>query len=342
VKLIKRPTVDPREFQALATTLARLDNKPVDPDNLAAYFLDRLRDDKAPLASRLMALKAIPANSKRLKVEQLVDWLKVDDPAFRVEVLRAIKDRPDAKAAGAVRELAFDEKQGTAVRAQSVVTLAALGNVAVDPMIRLATGPDAVLRQEALRALIGNKDAARRPAIHDYRIEDRAFARRLLGEPYYDKRPALTETDAWLKRLEGPADVEAGRRVFEHPKLANCSKCHRVDGRGSDVGPDLSLIGRTDRKWIVESILQPSAVVAPHYQPWKVDTLDGKSRVGLLVGTHLDESVYVDAKGDVFKVLAGDVADAVPTKGSIMPDNLIDTLTDQEVRDLVAFLLSRK
>ena len=84
--------------------------------------------------------------------------------------------------------------------------------------------------------------------------------------------------------------------------------------------------------------MQPAAVVAPHYQPWKVDTLDGKSRTGLLVGTYLDESVYVDAKGDRFKVLAGDVADATLTRGSIMPDNLLDGLTDQEVRDLVAFL----
>ena len=61
-------------------------------------------------------------------------------------------------------------------------------------------------------------------------------------------------------------------------------------------------------------------MVAPHYQPWKVDTTDGRSRTGLLVGTHLDESVYVDAKGDQFKVLAGDVVEALP-KGSVMPDN---------------------
>ena len=48
---------------------------------------------------------------------------------------------------------------------------------------------------------------------------------------------------------------------------------------GRDVGPDLSLIGRTERRWIVESILQPSAVVAPHYVPWKVETTDGRTRL---------------------------------------------------------------
>ena len=83
-------------------------------------------------------------------------------------------------------------------------------------------------------------------------------------------------------------------------------------------------------------------MVAPHYQTWKVDTADGRSRTGLLVGTYLDESVYVDAKGDKFKVLAGDVAAVAAVRGSIMPDGLLDGLTDQEARDLVAYLASRK
>jgi putative heme-binding domain-containing protein len=115
-----------------------------------------------------------------------------------------------------------------------------------------------------------------------------------------------------------------------------------VDGRGSNVGPDLSLIGRTDRKWIVESILQPSAVVAPHYQTWKVETADGKVITGLLVHTNLDESYYLNERGQRVKVLATDVADAAPIRTSIMPDGLHDKLTDQEIRDLMGYLSTRK
>jgi putative membrane-bound dehydrogenase-like protein len=337
VEMMKSPTLDPRAFNGLATALARLDDKPVDPDSLATYFLDRLKDDKAPLASRLMALKAVPASHAKVKVEQLVDLLNIEDPAFRIEVLRALKDRPDPKAAAAVSELVANPQQPTAIRAQGLVTLAAMNKVDAFAAIGLAAGSETGLRQEALRSLL------QMPLTNEQKAKletaaDKELVARLVSKPFFANRPPLADTDAWLKRLEGPADVEAGRRIFEHPKLANCSKCHRIEGRGADVGPDLSLIGRTDRKWIVESILQPAAVVAPHYQPWKVDTLDGKSRVGLLVGTHLDECVYVDAKGDRFKVLANEVADAVPTKGSIMPDNLVDLLTDQEMRDLVAFL----
>ena len=168
------------------------------------------------------------------------------------------------------------------------------------------------------------------------------LAARVQGMSPHADRPDVKNTTAWLKLLEGKADPDAGRRVFESPKLVGCSKCHQVEGRGANIGPDLSLIGRTERKWIVESILQPSAVVAPHYQAWKIETTDGRTLTGLLVGTHLDKSVYIDEKGNRFEVLAGDVADTRAAKNSIMPDRLLDVLSDQEVRDLVAYLAARK
>ena len=289
-----------------------------------------------------MALRAIPTTYAKLKTEQLIELLSHDDPAFRIEVLRALKDRGDRKAAANVRSLVGDAGQTSAVRAQAIVTLAAMNDVDIDEMIRFAAGSDEAIRQEALRGLFGVKLTEEKRALVESITTDKEYVARLLGKPFFNNRPPATDTDAWLKRLDGPADADAGRRVFEHSKVANCAKCHRVDGRGADIGPDLSLVGRTDRRWIVESILQPAATVAPHYQPWKVDTLDGRSRTGQLLRTYLDETTYVDAKGEQFKVSAAEVAEANLTRGSIMPDGLVDALTDQELRDLVAYLASRK
>ncbi len=84
---LAKPTLDPRGFIALSTTLARLDNKPVNEDALAGYFLDRLKDAKTPLATRLMALRGIPANYKQLRTEQLTELLRNSDATFRVEAL---------------------------------------------------------------------------------------------------------------------------------------------------------------------------------------------------------------------------------------------------------------
>jgi putative heme-binding domain-containing protein len=259
--------------------------------------------------------------------------------------LRALKDRADPKAAPVVREIAGDAKEPVAVRAQAVVALSATPPD-VEFLIGLVGGPEPALRHEALRALAQTKltpDQQDKLATAATGKADCAdLLNRVLGKPFAMNRPLAADTDAWLKWLDGPTDPAAGRRVFESPRVTTCSGCHRIDGRGANVGPDLSLIGRTERRWIVESILQPSAVVAPHFQAWKVETADGRSRTGLLVGTHLDESVYVDEKGVRFSVLAGEVVETTAVRQSIMPDRLLDQLTDQEVRDLVAYLASRK
>ncbi|MFO0823708.1 MAG: hypothetical protein U0792_11425 [Gemmataceae bacterium] len=109
-----------------------------------------------------------------------------------------------------------------------------------------------------------------------------------------------------------------------------------------NVGPELSLIGRTEKRWIVESLLQPSNVVAPHYQAYSIETADGRVLKGLLVGTHLDVSEYIDEKDNRFKVAAADVQETKASLVSIMPEGLLDTLTDQEIRDLLAYLSARK
>jgi putative heme-binding domain-containing protein len=170
----------------------------------------------------------------------------------------------------------------------------------------------------------------------------RDLAARVLGKPFAAGRPPHDDVTAWLKRLEGPGDAGAGRRVFFHPKLGGCFRCHRVDGRGQDVGPDLSSIGRAERRHVLESILKPSNLVAPHYQAWVITTADGRVRTGMLVHTNLDEYTYVDPQGERFKVSTRDVTEARPARTSIMPDGLVDLFTDQELRDLLAYLGSRR
>ena len=343
--MLKAPNLDPRAFLALTTALARIDDKPATEDGLAGYFLGRLADRNAAAAVRLAALKAVPATHSGLKNELLAELLDFADAPVRVEALRALKDRADPKLAAAVLKLARDAEQPVAVRAQAVVTLAA-AEFDTNAVIELVGDKEPAVRHEALRALVGAKltDAqrAKLEAVVKDQSDSAELAARVLGKPFFKDRPAATDIDAWVKRLDGPGDADAGRRVFESTRVATCSRCHRIDGRGANVGPDLSLIGRTDRRWVTESIGQPSAVVAPHFQAWKVETTDGRSRTGLLVHTNLDESTYVDEKGVRFKVLAVDVVQTVAVRASIMPDGLLDLLTDQEARDLVAYLLGRK
>ncbi|HEY1064664.1 MAG TPA: hypothetical protein VGE52_01080, partial [Pirellulales bacterium] len=79
-----------------------------------------------------------------------------------------------------------------------------------------------------------------------------------------------------------------------------------------------------------------------HYQVWAIETADGRSLNGMLVHTQLDETTYIDARGERFNVKTPDVIEATPVPVSIMPTGLPDQLTDQEFRDLLAYLGSRK
>ncbi len=156
------------------------------------------------------------------------------------------------------------------------------------------------------------------------------------------KRPPVDQRTEWLSRFGTNGNVEAGRRIFYHPQKVGCFRCHLVDGRGNEIGPDLSTIGRTEPQRILESLLQPSATVAPAYQAWTLAMHDGRVLNGILVRTYLDEYTYLDAQGKPFIVKTNDVAETKASPTSIMPEGLLNQLTDQEVRDLLAFLFSRK
>jgi putative membrane-bound dehydrogenase-like protein len=315
IKAMNNPALDVRMYLAYATALARLDGHEVSEAGLANYFVQRLADDSLPSASRVQLLRQVPAAHPKLTVEFLASLLNQADDGLKFEAVRALVEHPSAKRFGPLLGVLRNPQLGPNLRGFALLGL----------QDRVAN-----LRDELQR--IGRAEP---------RLEQE-IQRSVGPRTPITGRPPVNDTDTWLKRLAGPGDAEAGRRVFFHPKLAGCYKCHRSEGRGADVGPDLSTIGRTERRGILESILQPSAQIAPHYQAWQIETQDGKVRTGMLVKTVLDEYTYLDAQGTLFKLNTRDIAESRPSAKSIMPDNLVELVTDQELRDLVAYLCERR
>jgi putative membrane-bound dehydrogenase-like protein len=346
VRALEDRRLNSRMYWAYATALARVDDREVSEAKLAEHFMDQLADEQTPPALRAMALELAPVTHPRLTPELLGRLLHSDDAAIRLEAARALCEHPGAGRIDILRRAARDTELDAAVRGQAILGIAEHSPPFDDELLQFAEGGDATLRDESLRALIGNRlDPAQRARLE--RLAEREpdaapLVARVLGKPFRGERPAPRDIDAWLERLEGACDPAAGRRIFFHPKLSACSRCHRCEGRGRDVGPDLSGIGRTERRHIVESILQPSNLVAPHYQTWLIEMSDGTVHTGMLVRTELDEYTYLDTKGELFKVNTRDVRDSRPLPASIMPDGLADPLTDQELRDLVTYLASRR
>jgi putative heme-binding domain-containing protein len=315
-KLMAGPKISVRMYMACATALARLDGQEVNEKSLADYFANRLADDATPAALRIQLLKQVPATHPKLTVELLTKLLNADDDALKLEAVRALIEHPSPKKSGLLLDVFRNPKLPISLRAFATL---ALGAEAEKELAAVAQDEKSPLRMDALRTLNGDK-----------------------ARPIEKDRPPAKDIDAWMKRLEGPADAGAGARIFFHPKLGGCYKCHRIDGRGQDVGPDLSSIGRNDRRNILESILQPSNTIAPHYVSWVIEMKNGKVLTGMLIHTHLDEYTFLDANGGRFKVKTGDIAEQRAATVSIMPEGLVDRMTDQEMRDLLAYLQARK
>ena len=144
------------------------------------------------------------------------------------------------------------------------------------------------------------------------------------------------------ERLHSRRDFDKGRALFG---AASCSACHRYNDVGGAVGPDLSAVaGRFSARDLLESIVLPSKVISDQYGAVVIETSDGKVVTGRIMNLHgdnltintnmLDPSAQVNV--DVRKI-----EENRPSTVSMMPEGLLSTLNEDEVADLVAFLLSR-
>jgi len=140
----------------------------------------------------------------------------------------------------------------------------------------------------------------------------------------------------------GGRDFDAGRKMFA---ATNCFACHRYDNEGGAAGPDLTAIaGRFSQKDLLESILDPSKEISDQYGAVEIDTLDGKKVVGRIVNLNGDTIMVntdmLNPNGQV-TVNRKNVDRMKPSRISMMPVGLLDTLKEDELLDLMAYLLSR-
>jgi putative heme-binding domain-containing protein len=152
----------------------------------------------------------------------------------------------------------------------------------------------------------------------------------------------LPKIDALAKRKGDAAHGKALLAASLRGDL-QCLKCHTVHGVGGQVGPDLSMIGKkASRENLFESILYPSKAIADQYVSWTVLTKKGTSITGLLVEDKPDHLVLRDANGTDHKVLTKDVEQKMKSATSLMPDNLFVFMTEDDLVDLVEYLLTLK
>ena len=314
---------------AVLDAVKRLKDHPFDAP------LQALADDAAlPLPLRLKALDAMKGRKFSGETLALLQGVVADaaaSPAARIQAASML----------AVAPLQPDQQTKVAP------LFATAGPVELEkllPLVRRAKEPAARAYAEALArnpAIASQQESSYRTVFsgHPPEIFESvvlpAFAR--AGEALEAKKRQLPELAA-RAATEGRPDK--GRVLFEQGK-GTCIACHQVGGVGRALGPDLSKIGaiRTERD-LIESIIFPSASLARDYETHLLEMADGRTVMGV-IKSHTAEGLRVmDVAGQEQDLPHAAISASTQLPTSLMPLGLDQTLPEQELLDLVAWLRS--
>jgi putative membrane-bound dehydrogenase-like protein len=131
------------------------------------------------------------------------------------------------------------------------------------------------------------------------------------------------------------ADAINGKKIFSN----RCATCHQVNGTGYDFGPKLSEIGsKLPKEGLLEAILHPSSGIAFGYEGWELTMKDGSKMTGL-IASKTETDIDLKLPGGIRQALkTADVKQLTEMKASMMPEGIYETMSTQEMADLLEFL----
>jgi putative membrane-bound dehydrogenase-like protein len=291
-----------------------------------AELRDVVANAKAETARRQSALAAL----LRAGDKELAPVLQrlVADPALRGAALRGLASYDDTQTPRVI--LAAYPTLDAAEKRDAVNTLAsrvpyakALLNAVAAKAVAAADVPADLVRQ--LRNL---KDKDLDQQIADVwgvvratpadKAREMARYRKLLTAPY-----------------QPPRDLPLGRALF----AKTCQQCHTLFGVGGKVGPDITGANRADLNYLLENILDPSAVIPKEYAATVLELKNGRVVTGI-VREQTPAALTVTTATETLTIPRGDIESLTPSNVSMMPDDQLKPLTDHEVRALIGYLQS--
>jgi quinoprotein glucose dehydrogenase len=154
-------------------------------------------------------------------------------------------------------------------------------------------------------------------------------------------RPKDDALAAYQEALFGGAAAE-GKKIFFEKSEAQCVRCHRINGQGGEVGPELSHVSsQKDRRYLLESIVLPNRQIAQGFDSVMLLLKDGDSYAGVLKSETPSEVVINSAENGLITVKKTDI-ESRRTALSPMPEGMGQVLSKQDLRNLVEFLSTLK
>ncbi|MCC7044945.1 MAG: VCBS repeat-containing protein [Acidobacteria bacterium] len=287
-------------------------------------------------ARRTLGDATMPAESRSRALDVL---LNVRDEALPPLLLDALDDRKLRPAA--IRGLAAFDDPRTSTRLLDLY-----------PSLAAAEKRDALLtlssRAASARALVDALAAGRVP-VRDVSA-DIARQVRSLDQPEItatlekvwgvarrddtSARAAMARYVALVENADLPRPSPSrGRRVF----VDSCGACHTLFGEGGEIGPDITGSNRANLDYLLHNILSPNAEIPNAYRTATVELHDGRVIAGI-ANVQNPGVVTVQTTNELVSVPRSDVKSLVQSDVSMMPEGLLNPLSDEEVRSLIAYL----
>ena len=131
------------------------------------------------------------------------------------------------------------------------------------------------------------------------------------------------------------ADPSKGRMIF----MAACSACHKLYGQGGAIGPELTGSDRHNLKYLLENILDPSAVVPADFRVSVLNLKDGRTITGV-IPEQTERTLNVQTPAERITLERTQIVKQAQLPISLMPEGLLAALGDENVKNLIAYLMS--
>jgi quinoprotein glucose dehydrogenase len=281
------------------------------------------------------------ANSKAsIRAQALKALAALNDPKLGDAVRLAAKDSDSSVRVAATAMLgAFDPEQA----AQQLRAAFPSANLADKTQIITSLGNlKSAAADQALAALLDEAKAGKIPLEAQLELIEAATKHEAVKAQFAAWQDALAAADK-LGRFSfamAGGNKEEGEKIFKEHAIAQCFRCHKIYGSGGDAGPDLSEVGkRGDRRYILESIIDPNAKIAHGFDSLICTMTSGDIKAGILKA-ETPEALTLQAPGtglppETLKKVEIKQRDIAP---SGMPPGLGEMLTKRELRDVVEYV----
>ncbi len=351
------PSPDSRGQLILAESLARVDAQAIANNDTYKSQLDRLIDQVQNVSQRVQligrfglkhryaevleiaiqhsqepqgidALRLLLAGDEQALIQKVFDETGDDAITRRLGLLHALRNSADNRAVPLlIAELQHDGIQGEERRA------------AVDALAHIRGGAEYLIQEAEAKRLPADLEQAAAASLQRSAWNDlRNRANQIFPvAPGKDNRPLPSLAD--LAQRTG--DVQRGATVYR--TTGTCAKCHVIRQEGKAVGPELSEIGKKlSRDAMYESILFPSAAISHSFESYTAELHDGNVVTGILVSQADDAVEIKNNEGLVRRIPRSEIEHLTKQPISLMPADLHQAMTEQELVDLVEFLTTLK